>query len=60
MAELTRRHNDSNVLCLSQKFSPLETAEEILNAWLSSNFEGGRHERRAKKIHTYEGVQRAD
>jgi RpiB/LacA/LacB family sugar-phosphate isomerase len=53
MASLTRQHNNSNVLCLSQKFTDDETAVEILAAWLSAEFEGGRHERRVSKIKDY-------
>lgn len=49
-AEMTRRHNDSNVLVLSGwKVSP-ERAQEILSVWLITEFEGGRHLRRIKKL----------
>jgi len=50
MASMTRQHNDANILCLSQKFTSEEEAARILNAWLSAEFEGGRHERRVNKI----------
>lgn len=53
-AELTRRHNDSNVLCLSGDRTPPERACEIARAWLAAPFEGGRHERRVRKITEYE------
>ncbi len=53
MATMTRQHNNANVLCLSGKFTTNEEAEEILEAWLSAAFEGGRHERRIKKIKDY-------
>ncbi|MCF7818669.1 MAG: ribose 5-phosphate isomerase B, partial [Kiritimatiellales bacterium] len=53
MATLSRQHNNANVLCLSQKFTTTEVAEGILDAWLAANFEGGRHERRVKKIKDY-------
>lgn len=49
-ASLTRGHNNSNVLCLSQKNTPKELAIEIVNTFLSTEFEGGRHERRVNKI----------
>ncbi|MBL9154501.1 MAG: ribose 5-phosphate isomerase B [Verrucomicrobiales bacterium] len=45
----TRQHNDSNVLCLSGKKTGTDTAIAIVDAWLATDFEGGRHERRVKK-----------
>lgn len=53
MASMTRQHNNANVLCLSGKFTLDEEAEAILEAWLGAEFEGGRHERRIKKIKDY-------
>ncbi|MEE9369457.1 MAG: ribose 5-phosphate isomerase B [Pontiella sp.] len=53
MASLTRQHNNANVLCLSQKFTPEADAVKILDAWLAAEFEGGRHDRRVKKIKDY-------
>ena len=53
MATMTRQHNNANVLCLSGKFTTDEEATHILEAWLSAEFEGGRHERRVKKIKDY-------
>jgi glycine hydroxymethyltransferase len=50
MAELTRRHNDANVLCLSGKFTSPEEAKRILDVFLNTKFEGGRHERRVNKM----------
>ena len=49
-AEMTRRHHGSNVLCLGGKEFSIETLQEFINVWLSTEFEGGRHERRIKKI----------
>ena len=49
-ADLTRRHNDANVLCLSGKFTPPEEAKRILDVFLNTQFEGGRHERRVNKM----------
>ena len=49
-ASLTRRHNDSNVLALGAKYTNFELAKEITNIWLSTEFEGGRHQRRVDKI----------
>ena len=50
MATLARQHNDANVLCLGGKITPPETAKKIVDAFLSAHFEGGRHERRVKKM----------
>ncbi len=52
MARLARQHNDANVLCLGQKFVTPDAAMHILDAFLNSNFEGGRHERRVNKFET--------
>ena len=49
-AELCRRHNNANVLCLSGKFTPLDEAKRILDIFLTTQFEGGRHERRVTKM----------
>ena len=46
-AELSRRHNDANVLCLSHNH---EQALRIVTAWLETEFEGGRHQARLDKI----------
>lgn len=51
-ARLSRAHNDSNVLVLAGRKTDVETARAIVNTWLSTGFEGGRHERRLKKIET--------
>jgi glycine hydroxymethyltransferase len=50
MAALARQHNDANVLCLGQKFTSSEVALRIIDTFLNSNFEGGRHERRVGKF----------
>ena len=53
-ARLTRQHNDSNVLCISARFTPEDQLFEIIDAWLETEFEGGRHIPRVKKIIDYE------
>ena len=53
-AELSRRHNDANVLVLSGRFISHYLAKEIIEIWLSTPFEGGRHQRRIDKISKYE------
>lgn len=50
MAKLTRAHNNANVLCLGARIVGLELAKDIISAFLSTDFEGGRHERRISKI----------
>ncbi len=53
-ARLTVQHNDSNVLCLSGDHTPVDRALAICRAWLTAEFEGGRHDRRVRKIRDYE------
>jgi len=55
-AELSRQHNDSNVLVMAGRLIGKETAKEILNKWLNTGFEGGRHEKRINKIHDLTGI----
>ena len=50
LAALAREHNDANILCLPARFLTPEQAERILDRFLSSSFEGGRHARRVDKI----------
>lgn len=50
VAELARKHNDANVLVLPARFLSDEDATKILETWLETPFEGGRHERRVEKI----------
>lgn len=52
MADLARRHNDANVLCLGSNITPEAQAIEILDVFLSSGFDGGRHQRRVDKLET--------
>ena len=52
-ARTTRRHNDSNVLCLSGDAVSPEMALTVARAWLESEFEGGRHARRVDIITRY-------
>lgn len=49
-AILTRAHNNANVLCMGAKDTPIELAINIVDAFLSENFEGGRHIGRVDKI----------
>ena len=45
-AELARRHNDANVISIGERLVPWELVVEIVDAWLTTPFEGGRHVRR--------------
>ncbi len=49
-ASMSRRHNDANLLCIGARVVGAGLAEEILKAFLSATFEGGRHVRRVNKI----------
>lgn len=50
VGELIRQHNDANVLVLPGRFIDNKTAEKILDAFFTTTFEGGRHQRRVEKI----------
>lgn len=49
-ARLTRLHNDANVIAFGDRVIGVETARDALSAFLSTEFEGGRHERRVAKL----------
>ena len=53
-ARLSREHNDSNVLVLGALFSNVVKAKKMINVWLNTEFEGGRHLRRIKQIERIE------
>jgi ribose 5-phosphate isomerase B len=57
-AELSRRHNDLNVLCLSGDLLSSRITERVVEVWLDTAFEGGRHERRVEKIRQLEQENR--
>ena len=50
MASLARKHNNSNFLALSEKFIDMDHLFNIVDIWLSTQFEGGRHQRRIDKL----------
>ncbi|MDO5579578.1 MAG: ribose 5-phosphate isomerase B [Planctomycetia bacterium] len=56
-AEMSRRHNDLNVLCLSGDMLTEETIDRLVEIWLKSEFAGGRHLRRLNKITAIEKEQ---
>jgi ribose 5-phosphate isomerase B len=56
-AELSRQHNDANVLSMGQRMISLELALRLVDIWLSSSFEGGRHAGRIEQLTRYEAGQ---
>lgn len=54
MARMARSHNDANVLALGQRVIGLDHALAVIDVFLETEFEGGRHERRVKLIHEIE------
>jgi ribose 5-phosphate isomerase B len=55
-ARLSRLHNDANVLVLGSLFVSADKAKKIVDVWLKTDFEAGRHLRRLKKIERIEGL----
>jgi ribose 5-phosphate isomerase B len=53
-AEMSRRHNDANILCLSADLLGDELMSRMIRIWLQTEFEGGRHARRVEKITQFE------
>lgn len=50
IATLSRQHNDANIICLPARFVTVEESLEMIHAFLSTDFEGGRHQKRVDKI----------
>lgn len=50
IAELARQHNDANVISIPARYTSVNQALEMVKAFLATEFEGGRHERRVNKI----------
>ena len=53
-AELCRRHNDLNILCIANDMMHEEQVHQIVRVWLTTPFDGGRHERRINRIRAIE------
>ena len=49
-ARMTRMHNDSNILCLGERITGIGLALDIVDIWLNTEFEGGRHQKRIDMI----------
>lgn len=50
LASLARKHNNANIVCIPERFIDFELAKKIVETFLTTSFEGGRHERRVSKI----------
>jgi len=50
LAALSRQHNNANIVCIPARFVDYSLAEEMMSTFLSTEFEGGRHQRRIDKI----------
>lgn len=55
MAEMTKRHNNANIIALGGRVVTPEQAESIVKAWFTAEYEGGRHQRRLDMIADIEG-----
>jgi ribose 5-phosphate isomerase B len=53
-AEMSRRHNDANIICLSGSLLGEETCIDMVHQWLATSFEGERHQRRLDKLNLIE------
>lgn len=58
LAQLSRRHNDANVLAMGGRIVATELAKEIVKLWLATPFDGGRHARRLEQIAEIERGER--
>lgn len=56
-AQMSREHNDANVLALGARILQAEAALKIVDVWLKTTFAGGRHQRRVDKIHEIEQAE---
>lgn len=56
-AEMSKRHNNSNVICFGARVIGIETAKQIVDAWINAEFEGGRHENRVNMIMEIQDTQ---
>lgn len=59
-ARMARRHNDANVLAMGARIVAPTLAKEILEVWLDTEFEGGRHQRRIEQIGEIEGEEASE
>jgi ribose 5-phosphate isomerase B len=59
MAQMAREHNNANILVLGGRVLSVDKATKMVNVWLDSSYEGGRHQRRIDKIAQVETAVRA-
>jgi len=52
MSELARQHNNANIICIPARYTSIPQAVKMVETFLETPFEGGRHERRVEKIST--------
>ncbi len=57
-AELSKRHNNTNIICFGARVVGPEVAKQIVDAWMDAEFEGGRHARRVGQIMEIQDTQR--
>jgi ribose 5-phosphate isomerase B len=50
VAKLSRQHNNANIICLPARFVTIDDAQQMVDAFLTTEFEGGRHQTRVDKI----------
>jgi ribose 5-phosphate isomerase B len=55
---MSKRHNNANIICFGARVIGIETAKQIVDAWLNAKFEGGRHETRVNMIMEIEETQK--
>jgi ribose 5-phosphate isomerase B len=53
--EMARRHNDANILAMGARVSSFDDIKDMIKMWFATPFEGGRHQKRVKKIHLLTG-----
>jgi len=56
-AEMARRHNDANVLCIGARVLDDATVDSVVETFVDTPFDGGRHERRVDKINAVDGLR---
>jgi ribose 5-phosphate isomerase B len=59
-AKLSRQHNDCNVICFGERLTGWEMVRECLEVWLTTEAEGGRHQRRVREIDDYPAIDALD
>jgi len=50
VAKLIRQHNNANIICIPARFAALAVAQDMIDAFMATGFEGGRHQNRINKM----------